>query len=114
MRLRDGARKTIEDEPVTRVRLINAIGNDCNDNVIGHEFTARHDIAGTQADRRACLDRCAQHVTGGKLYQAMLGDEALCLSTFAGPRWAEQHQSHRRRPRSFDRLIRPSYWWANK
>jgi len=65
-------------------------------------------------DGRARLDRCAQHLAGRELHQAMLGHESLRLRAFAGPRRAEQYQPHLRRPRSFDLLMRPSYWCANK
>jgi len=65
--------------------------------------------SGAQPDRRAGVDRRAQHVSRRKLHQTMRGHEPLRLRAFAGPRRAKQDQSHLRRPRSFDRLIRPSY-----
>src|SRR6266508_1216563 len=114
VRLRHRAREAIEDEAVARIGLVDALGDDRYHHVVGHELAARHHLLGAQPNRGARLDRGAQHVTGRKLQQTMLGDEPLRLSTFAGPRRAEQHQPHLRRPRSFDRLIRPSYWWASK
>src|SRR5438876_353683 len=109
MRLRNGARKTIEDESFARVGLIDAISDDCHDYVSGHELAARHDGASAHANSLAGFDRRALHVIAGKLHQVVLGNETLRLSAFAGPRRAEQYQSHLRRPRSFDRLIKPSY-----
>ena len=91
------------------IRLIDTVGNDRHDHGIGHELTARHDLARADADRGAGFDRRTQHVTGGKLHQSVFGNETLSLSAFAGPRRAEQYQSHLRRPRSLDRLIKPSY-----
>src|SRR5215470_3389598 len=114
MRLRHRARETIEDEAPARIGLIDARGDDRHHHLVGHEFAARHHFLGAHADRRAGLGRGTQHLTGRKLHQTMLGDEPLRLRAFAGPRRAEQYQPHLRRPRSFDRLISPSYWCASK
>ena len=56
------------------------------------------------------LHCCAQYVTGGELDDTVFGDKTLGLRSFASPRRAQQDQSHLRRPLSFDRLIKPSYW----
>src|SRR6516162_205674 len=114
VRLRHRARKTVEDKALARIGLVDARGDDRHHHVIGHEFAARHHLPGTHADRRAGLGRGAQHLAGRKLHQTMLGDEPLRLRAFPGPRRAEQYQPHLRRPRSFDRLISPSYWCASK
>src|SRR6266568_2481561 len=114
VRLRHRARKAIEDEAPARIGLVDARGDDRHHHVVGHEFAARHHLLGVHADRRAGLGRGTQHLTGRKLHQTMLGDEPLRLRAFAGPRRAEQYQPHLRRPRSFDRLISPSYWCASK
>src|SRR5262245_5293295 len=114
VRLRHRARKTIEDKAPVRIGLLDARGDDRHHHVVGHEFAARHHLLGAHADRRAGLGRGTQHLTGRKLHQTMLGDEPLRLRAFAGPRRAEQYQPHLRRPRSFDRLISPSYWCASK
>ena len=87
----------------------NAVGDDRYHDIVGNEFTARHDVLGAQADRRTGLDGRPQHIAGGKLHDTVLGNEPLSLRAFAGPRRAEQYQSHLRRPRSFERLIKPSY-----
>src|SRR5215468_4006877 len=114
VRLRHRARETVQDEAPARIGLLDARGDDRHHHVVGHEFAARHHLAGAHAERRAGLGRGAQHLTGRKLHQTMLGDEPLRLRAFAGPRRAEQYQPHLRRPRSFDRLISPSYWCASK
>src|SRR5215469_3242452 len=114
VRLRHRARETVEDEAPARIGLVNARGDDRHHHVVGYEFAARHHLPGAHADRRAGLGRGTQHLTGRKLHQTMLGDEPLRLRAFAGPRRAEQYQPHLRRPRSFDRLISPSYWCASK
>ena len=109
VRLRHRARKPVKNEPVSRIGLIDPVGDDRDHDIVGDELTAGHDILCTQPDRRAGIDRRAQQIAGGKLNEPVLGDQALGLSAFAGPRRAEQDQSHLRRPRSFERLIRPSY-----
>src|SRR5215510_187518 len=114
MCLRHRARETIEDEAPARIGLVDARGDDRHHHLVGYELTARHHLPGAHADRRAGLGRGTQHLTGRKLHQTMLGDEPLRLRAFAGPRRAEQYQPHLRRPRSFDRLISPSYWCASK
>src|SRR6516165_7569579 len=114
VRLRHRARETVEDKALARIGLVDARGDDRHHHVIGHEFAARHHLPGAHADRRAGLGRGAQHLAGRKLHQTMLGDEPLRLRAFPGPRRAEQYQPHLRRPRSFDRLISPSYWCASK
>jgi hypothetical protein len=54
-----------------------------------------HHLLGRQAQRRAGLDRGAQHVTGGNLRNAIaLADEGG-LRAFAGARRAQEDQSHR-------------------
>ena len=66
-------------------------------------------LLGAQADRRAGGDRRAQHVAGRELNDTVLGDQALRLRALARPRRAEQDHLIDCRPRSFERLIRPSY-----
>src|SRR5262249_48748694 len=107
--LRHRAREAVKDEALARIGLVDPVGHDADHDLVGHQLAAGHDLLGAPADRRAGIDRGAQHVAGRKLRQTVLGDEALGLRAFAGPRRAEQDQPHRRRPRSFDRLIRPSY-----
>ena len=106
--------KAVEDEALARIGLVDALGDDADDDLVGHQGAARHDVLRLAADRRSRLDRRAQHVAGGELNNAVFGDETLRLRALARPRRAEQDQSHRRRPLSFDRLIRPSYWCASR
>ena len=101
-------------KPLRGVRLLDAVADDRDHEIVGAEFAARHDVLRLTPDRRAGLDRCAQHVAGGELDDAVFFDETLGLCTFASPRGAQQDQSHLRRPLSFERLIKPSYWWASR
>ena len=101
-------------KPLLGVRLVDAVGHDADHDVVGHKLAARHDVLGLQADRRAGRDRRAQHVAGGELHDAVFRNQFLGLRALAGPRRAEQNNPHLLRPRSFDRLIRPSYWCASR
>ena len=112
--LRHGAREAVEDEAVAGIRLVDAIGDDRNDDVVRDEIAPVHDVLGLESDRRSGPDRGAQHVAGGELHNPVFGDQALRLGALPGPRRAEQYQSHLRRPRSFDFLISPSYWCASR
>jgi hypothetical protein len=51
--LRDRAGKTIEDEAIRRVRLIDAAGDYRNHDIIGHEFATIHDVFDPQPRSRA-------------------------------------------------------------
>ncbi len=114
LRLRHCAREAVEDEAFARIRLFDALGDDLHHDLIRHQSAARHDVLRLPADRRAGLHCCTQHVSGRELDDTVLGDEMLGLRSFASPRRAQQDQSHLRRPLSFERLIKPSYWWASR
>jgi len=61
------------------------------------------------------LDALAHVDDVGQLHHAAVGDQALGLGPLAAGRRAEQDQVHRPfPPRSFDFLIRPSYWCASR
>src|SRR6266540_1090661 len=92
--LGNGARKTVQDEALGRVRLLDPVGHDGHYDVVGAEVAARHDGFSLAADRRAGLDRGAQHVAGRELHDAMFLDQALRLRAFAGTRGAEHDEPH--------------------
>ena len=96
-------------KPFLASGCVDAVRDDRDDDVVGDELAPVHDVLDLQSDRRTGLDRGAQHVAGGELHNPVFGDEALRLRPLPGPRRAEQYQPHLRRPRSFERLIRPSY-----
>ena len=52
-RLRDRARKAVEDEAVTAVGLFNPVGDDADDDLVGDEFAGIHHRFGLQTDRRS-------------------------------------------------------------
>ena len=62
-------------------------------------------------DLRAGINRGAQHVAGGELWNLVSFNEPLCLRPLPRPRGAKQYEPHRPLfpPRNFDFLISPSY-----
>ena len=109
LRLRDRAREAVEDKAVLHVRLFQPVVDDRNDDVVGDEIAARHDVFCLEADRRFRLHRRTQHVARGKARNSVPLDQAVALRALPGTRRTEEDESHRRAPRSFDFLIRPSY-----
>jgi hypothetical protein len=107
--LRHRARKPVEDETVPRVRLVDALGDDADHDVVGHQPAAGHDVLRLEPDRRSGGDCGAQHIPRGKLNDAVLLNQPLRLRSLARPRRPEKDQSHLRRPLSFDLRISPSY-----
>ena len=103
------ARETIEDKTLVRVRLVQPVGNDADDDIVRHQPAAGHDILGLEADRRLRRHRGAQHLSGGELNDAVPMNQSLRLRSLARPRRPEKDQSHLRRPLNFDFLIKPSY-----
>ena len=93
--LGNGAGKAVEQVALGAVRLLQALGDQPDDDVVGHEAAGFHDLLRLQAERRAGLDGGAQHVAGGDLRDAeFFGDEAG-LGTFAGTGRAQQNHTHR-------------------
>src|SRR5262249_47877314 len=88
--LRDGARETVQDESLSGIGLLDTVGDDRHDHIIGHQLTALHDVLGAQPDRGAGLDRGTQQVAGRKLHDAVFLNETLRLRALPRPRRAEQ------------------------
>src|SRR6185312_654221 len=112
--LRNGARKPVKHKAAPGVRLVDTLGYDRDHHVVGNQFAAIHDALRTEANRSTGRYGGPQHIAGRELNNPMLGDQALRLRALPRPRRAEQDQPHRMRPRSFERLIRPSYWCASR
>src|SRR5262249_55457764 len=108
------SREAIQHEARPGIGLVDAVGDDRHHALAGHRIAAIHNAFCAQTDRRAGGSGGAQHVTGRELDNSVFGYQALRLRALTRPRRAEQDQSHRVRPRSFDRLISPSYWCASK
>ncbi|QTK78158.1 hypothetical protein AT6N2_C0219 [Agrobacterium tumefaciens] len=64
LRLRNGARITVENETLGTVRSFDTFGDDLIDDIVGYQPAGVHDGLGALADFGARADRSAQHVTG--------------------------------------------------
>src|SRR5690606_4735601 len=114
LRLRHGARETIEDETAPGIVLLDSIGDDTDDHFVRHQATTRHDVFGDQTRRGLRCNSGAQHVSSGELNDSVPLNQSLRLRSLARPRRPEKDKSHLRRPLNFDLRIRPSYWWASR
>ena len=108
----DGAREAVENETVAAVRLVDPLGDDAVDDLVGDKVATIHDLFGGKTHRRLCGDRRTQDVTGRKLRDAEALDENLGLSPLADARRSEKDQPQRFRPPRRERFTRPSYCWA--
>jgi hypothetical protein len=59
--------KAVEKKPRLGVRLVDAVGDDADHDIVGDEFTPVHDRLGLLADRRSRSDGSAEHVAGREL-----------------------------------------------
>ena len=82
--LDDGAREAVEQEAVARVVLLEALDDDPDDHVVGHELAGVHEALGLGAQRAAVLDGQAQDVAGRDVREAELVADALGLRALAG------------------------------
>ena len=74
--LRNGAREAVEEEAARAIGGLDALLHEADDDLVGDELAAIHDLLGREPERRAGLDRGAQHVAGGDLRDAVaLRDE---------------------------------------
>src|ERR671931_15883 len=95
LRLRDGARKAVEEIAALAVGLLQPLLHETDDDVVGHELPGVHHLLRREAKRRAGLHRGAQHVTGRNLRDAVLLADEVRLRAFAGAGRAEKYHPHR-------------------
>ena len=110
--LRHGAREAVEDEAVLAVGLVDALGDDAVDDLVGNQVAAIHDLLGREAHRRPGGDRRAQDIAGRELRNTELLDQDLGLRALADARRSEKDQPHRLRPPRRERFTSPSYCCA--
>ena len=60
--LRGGPREAIQNDPVTGVGLIDALGDHADDNVVGHELARFHHLFRLLAQCGTGRHGCAEHV----------------------------------------------------
>src|SRR5450755_2647147 len=93
-RLCHSSRETVEYKAVCRVRMIDAIDDDRNHDVVGHEFSAVHDVFGADSRGRARGHRFAEHVSGRQLRDAKTRGDLRRLSTLSRAWRSQDNQSH--------------------
>ena len=82
------AKAVMESGGLVKDRLAQPVAHQSDDDLVGHEAAAVHHLLGREAQRRAGLDRGAQHVAGGDLrYAERLLDE-VGLRPLAGAGWS--------------------------
>ena len=92
--LAEGAREAVEHVARLAVVLLQAVLDQADDDVVGHEAAGIHDLLGLEAQRGARLHRGAQHVAGRDLRNAELLLDEVGLRTLAGARRSQKNQSH--------------------
>ena len=94
LRLPTRAGVAIENGAATAIGLAEAVLDDVQHDVVGHQLAGRHDVIDASAQRRARGDGFAQHVSGGDVRQPVLGGDACRLRPFAGAGRAEEYDHH--------------------
>jgi hypothetical protein len=92
--------KPSNKKPFCTIRLLQALGDQPENDVIGHQAACVHDLLCRQPHRRTGLDRLAQHVAGGYLRNAVLLGNERSLRSLAGTRPTQQDQFHARLSKS--------------
>ncbi len=94
LRLRDVARKAVEDETVRGVGPRQALADQGEHQVVGDQLAGVHRRLGPEAQLGAARNRIAQQIAGGNLGHAALLGEPLCLGALAGAGRSEKNDSH--------------------
>jgi hypothetical protein len=109
--LRQRARETVEDEAAASVAF-QLLADQADDDLVGHEFAARHHVGDAFAHFGSAVLGLAQHVAGRELHHAPLLHETLCLGPLPRARRAQKYDIHRRAGpfRGFAPLFLPRSW----
>ena len=113
-RLRNRARKAVQNEPSGAIWLLNAPGKHADHDVVRHQATGFHDRLRLQANLAAGLQFGTQHVPGRDLRNAIAFLQDLGLGSLARAWRAQKYELKRPRPFTRAFLIMPSYWCANR
>ena len=85
-RLRGRAREAVEDEALLGVRILQALGDQADDDIVGHEVARVHERLRLLPQRRAGLYGSAQHVARGDVRRAELFNQLGRLRTLTSTR----------------------------
>jgi hypothetical protein len=88
------ARKSIEQDAVHGVGLADALSQHGNRDLIGHQRSACHEVAGAHAEIRMPPQVVAKQIAGSDVSQPELALQLLSLSTFARSWRTEEDKIH--------------------
>src|SRR5690606_22579316 len=88
------ARESVQGEALLAVRLVDPVGDDLDDNLVGDEVTPLHARLGPLAHVGSRLDGGAQHVTSRELNQPVAVLDLFGLRSLSGPWRSEQNEVH--------------------
>ena len=92
--LGDGSREAVEQIAVRAVRLLYAVLDEPDDDVIRDQAALVHDCLGSLSELSAGLYGCPEHVSGGNLGNGILLGQKLRLSSLSGAGSAQQNNLH--------------------
>src|SRR5512139_1700610 len=90
--LRPGAGETVEDEAISRLIPLQALGDHADDHLVGDEVAPVHVLLRLLAHLGPLLDRGAQDVAGGVVRQPEVLLQALALGSLAAAGRAQEDQ----------------------
>ena len=94
--LRNRSREAVEQVALRAIRGLQPLAHEPDDDVVGHQAAGIHDLFRGEAERRARLERGAQHVPGRDLRNAVRPGDEGGLRAFAGARGTEEDETHGR------------------
>ena len=94
VRLRLRPRIAVEDDAGVGGERIERFADDARHDLVRHQFARFHHGLRLEADRRARLDRRAQHVAGRQLHHGAAFHQARRLRALARARRAKQNDVH--------------------
>jgi len=93
LRLRDGARKTVQDETLLAIGFADAFFHDPADHFVRNQPTSFHLGLGRQTERRLLLYGLAQDITGGNLRNRKVPGDFAGLRSLPCTRSSQENQS---------------------
>ena len=95
IRLLDGARKAVQDEPLPAVRFAETLAYDADGDGIGNKLARIHIGLRLFAEGRPLLYGLTKHIARGDVKNAVPFYEVCCLRALAGTRRPHQNDVHR-------------------
>ena len=90
--LSERAGKSIKDESIRGIRLLEPLDDHRDDQVVRNQITVVHVLLGLLAELGPLADRLPEHVSRGYVRKTEVTHQAASLRTLPRPRWPEQDQ----------------------